>query len=314
MNEGKEVQTLEKGPALTPEQVNLIKNTVARGTTNDELQLFLYTAKRTGLDPLLKQIHAVKRFDSREGREIMAIQTGIDGYRLIADRTGDYAPGKEPTYTEDAQGNLVSATAYVKKRTKDGEWHEVAATAYYSEYAQTTKDGKPTRMWAKMPHVMLAKCAESLALRRAFPAEMSGLYTSEEMGQAEVAHTETPEVVDTKTGEIASRSTVSNAYQPATPKAPPMNLGETKSGSFLVKAVTDRGVSKSGKKYPYTIETTDGYTFKTWTDEWAETAKQSKSLGFKVGITYKQTPYGLEVVGIDENDALEPVETTAIVE
>jgi len=166
------------------EQIDLIKQTVAKGTTDNELKLFLYTAKRTGLDPLLKQIHAVKRWSKADNREVMAIQTGIDGYRLIAERTGKYAPGKEPTYTYDDKGGIVSATAYVKKLA-GGEWHESGATAFLEEYAGRTKDGKPNTMWAKMPHVMIAKCAEALALRRAFPAEMSGVCTFEEMGQEE---------------------------------------------------------------------------------------------------------------------------------
>ena len=179
-NDGKELMAVE----FDQSQIELIKRTVAKGTTNDELRLFLYTAKRTGLDPLLKQIHAVKRFSRASGGEVMAIQTGIDGYRLIAERSGKYAPGKEPSYTYDDKGVIVSATAYVKKLA-GGAWHEVGATAFSTEYAQYTKEGKLNAMWAKMPHVMIAKCAEALALRRAFPVEMSGVYTFEEMGQAE---------------------------------------------------------------------------------------------------------------------------------
>jgi phage recombination protein Bet len=168
------------------EQIDLVKQTVARGCSDTELQLFLYTAKRTGLDPLLRQIHAVKRWDSKAGKETMAIQTGIDGYRLVADRTERYAPGPRPTYTYKKDGSLQSAVAYVKKKTKDGEWHTVEAEAFWDEYVQTTKDGKPNSMWGRMSHIMLAKCAEALALRKAFPAELSGLYTHEEMMQADI--------------------------------------------------------------------------------------------------------------------------------
>jgi hypothetical protein len=117
----------------------------------------------------------------------MTIQTGIDGYRLIAERTGCYAPGQEPTYEYDKDGHVICATAYIKKLTKDGTWHIVSASAYLDEYCQKSRDGSPSGMWANMPRTMLAKCAESQALRKAFPAEMSGVYTKEEMEQAEVS-------------------------------------------------------------------------------------------------------------------------------
>jgi phage recombination protein Bet len=167
------------------DKVELIKQTVAKGASDLELELFMHACKRTGLDPLMKQIYAIKRWNSAEKKEVMAFQTGIDGYRLIADRTNRYAPGRAPEFQYNEHHEVISATAYVKKQTVDGEWHECSATAYWDEYVQTTKDGKPTSMWLKMPHLMLAKCAEALALRQAFPAELSGVYTHEEMMQAD---------------------------------------------------------------------------------------------------------------------------------
>lgn len=166
-------------------KVQLIKELVAKGTSDDELALFLYTAQRTGLDPLARQIYCIMRKD--RGVAKMTIQTGIDGYRLIADRTGNYAPGRAPTFEYTEDGSLYSATAYVQKYAR-GTWHEVAATAHWAEYA-SIYDGKPSNLWASKPHIMLAKCAEALALRRAFPAELSGLYTDTEMGDtAPVPH------------------------------------------------------------------------------------------------------------------------------
>lgn len=170
---------------ITPEKMQLLKDTICKGATSDEFQLFIHVCKKTGLDPFMRQVYPVKRWDSALKREAMTIQVGIDGYRLIADRTGRYAPGRETTYTYDKDGNLHSATAYVKKQTNDGTWHEISATAFYSEYVGTTKDGSPTTMWRTKKHIMLGKCAEANALRKAYPAELSGVYTSEEMSQAD---------------------------------------------------------------------------------------------------------------------------------
>lgn len=174
---------------FSPEQMDLIRRQIAPKATDDELKLFLYQAARTGLDPLSRQIYAIHRdeydFDTRTKKPKMTIQTSIDGFRLIAERTERYAPGRENTFEYDEQGRVNKATAYVMKQTKDGRWHEVAASAYFLEYAQYKADKTLTRMWQEKPHIMLSKCAEALALRKAFPAEMSGLYTSDEMGKAD---------------------------------------------------------------------------------------------------------------------------------
>lgn len=171
-------------------QIDILKNSICKEVSNEEFEMFLMACQKTKLDPFMKQIHAVKRWDNRLKRNTMTIQTGIDGYRLIAERTEKYAPGPKPTYEYDEQGNLFSATAYVKKLTNDGTWHLVDAEAFFDEYCQKTTDkntgeSKAIGMWGSMQHSQLAKCAEALALRRAFPAEMSGVYTKEEMKQAE---------------------------------------------------------------------------------------------------------------------------------
>ena len=173
---------------MTPEQIELIKKTICKDASDDELNLFIGTAKRMGLDPFAGQIHAVFR-NSRTSKggweKKMTIQIGISGLRLSADRTGKYVPGRATEFVvNDDTGLPVSATAYVQKRVA-GEWHEVAETAHWDEFAQTTKDGKPASLWASKPRVMLAKCAEAMALRRAFPAELSDVYVREEVGELE---------------------------------------------------------------------------------------------------------------------------------
>lgn len=175
---------------IDSDKVNLIKRTVAKGATDDQLELFLHQARKTGLDPLARQINCIMRWNKRENRNDMAIQVSIDGYRLIADRTGKYAGSDDPVfdnglsmYEHIADGaNLKPITASVTVyKIVSGIRCPFTATASWAAYAPS---GNKAFMWNKMPHLMLGKCAEALALRKAFPAELSGVYMDDEMDQA----------------------------------------------------------------------------------------------------------------------------------
>ncbi len=168
-------KSLATKSSFTEAQLDLIKNTVAKGATNDELKLFLYTAAKCGLDPLTRQIHFVKRGNQA------TIQTGIDGYRVVAERKGDLAGIDDAVYDSEDGDKPKKATVTVY-RMVNGQRVSFTASARWSEYAP---QGTQAFMWNKMPYLMLAKCAEALALRKAFPNDLSGIYTNEEMEQAD---------------------------------------------------------------------------------------------------------------------------------
>lgn len=169
--------------SFTSEQINVLKNSIAKGATDEELELFLYACKRTGLDPFSRQIYSIKYGSSR------TIQTSIDGFRSIASRNPDYAGqtttlfcGKDGVWTEIWTSSDYPFAAKVGVYRK-GFIEPTYAIAKWNSYAQYYSKNL-SDMWKKFPELMLGKCAEALALRKAFPNDLSGLYTTDEMAQA----------------------------------------------------------------------------------------------------------------------------------
>lgn len=213
------LSTIHSGIDFNAPQIKLIWDTVAKDTNQEEFNLFMEVAKRSGLDPFRKQIHAVvygKKAKDQSKRK-MSIITGIDGFRSIAARSGRYRPDEneaEYEYDPDLKGplnplGLVKATVTINISDDRGAWHPVRGWAYWDEFAaikdemgendagKWAKTGKQTLdgQWPKMPRVMLAKCAEAQAIRKAFPEQTSGIYEAAELDRERVIELTATEVV-----------------------------------------------------------------------------------------------------------------------
>lgn len=172
---------------FSADQIDLIKRTIAVGCTDDELALFVEVCRGKQLDPFSRQIYAIKRWDSKQKREVMAIQIGIDGYRLEAQRTGKYA-GQGAIEWCDEQGNWTDVWLHDSPPAaarctvyREGFDRPITRVAKFSSYCARGKEGQPVANWRTMPEVMIGKCAEALALRTAFPKELGGTTIPEEM-------------------------------------------------------------------------------------------------------------------------------------
>ena len=152
---------------------------------DQEVDAFYHMVTTTGLDPVAKHIYSIGRYDKRARRTKYTTQVGIDGFRVIAIRTGEYDGREGPFWLTD-EGEWVDYWLDPSKKPvaakvavgRKGCSRPVTAVAHWAEYGSTGN------MWASMPAHMLAKCAEALALRACFPDHLSGLYTSDEMAQA----------------------------------------------------------------------------------------------------------------------------------
>lgn len=173
------------------EQLELIKEQIAKGSTDQELLLFLTICKQKGLDPLGKQVWFIKY----KPNSAPIMTASIDGLRLIAIRSGEYN-GSNGAYWcgEDGVWKDVWVSSKPPVAAKfvcyrKGCDHPFTGVALFKEY----NNPNPSSIWKNIPTHMLAKVAESMALRKAFPAELSGLYEQSEIRDLEVVDTQVVE-------------------------------------------------------------------------------------------------------------------------
>ena len=228
------------GVVMTAEQFRVVEHTIAPGLDRDEMELFFYECKRRGVHPLDRLIFPIKRNDNSEsggGSKKLTFQCSIDYFRAAAEDTGRYV-GQDPVEygpekplgeicpkTGAGHADLVpeSATVTVLRRSTDGSIIRVQGAAFWKEYYPGEKMGF---MWRKMPKAQLAKCAEALTIRKAFPRELGRLYANEEAVGAE---TEIP---------FAPKA---STVRPAQPSLPPSASTPASQSSMEDPADTDHG-------------------------------------------------------------------------
>lgn len=198
---------------MRPEQVDVVRNAICIGATDAELEFFLLTCRRVQLDPFARQIWFVKRrqkIENARGDEewvdVGRPETGIDGYRTIAERTGEYE-GQGSLLWCGPDGKFVdvwlksdppaAARATIFRK---GFREPMISTALFTEFCPKYANGKVPVMWSKMAANQLAKCAEAGGFRRAFPRDLSGLVTDVEMEHVDIAasYSAPPKPVETK--------------------------------------------------------------------------------------------------------------------
>lgn len=180
--------------------------------SNAAADKFLHECKRSNLDPFTRQIYLEARWDSRKERYNFTTVTSIDGYRIMAQRTGEYAGQDGPYWCgPDGRWKDVWLSNQPPSAAKIGIYRNgfvkpLYTVAKFSSYAKMW-NGEPQALWKTMPDLMIAKCAEALGLRKAFPNDLSGVYTAEEMQQANNNLAEHPTPIEQQETDIEERYT-----------------------------------------------------------------------------------------------------------
>lgn len=172
--------------APSEQDQTLVRTTIAKDLDQKEFNLFMAVCVAHGLNPILRQIHPVKY----KGR--MVFQVGIDGFRLQAQRSCEYRGQLGPYWCgEDGQWldvwlsdspPVAAKVGILRESLKNpttGEYLPVWGVAKFKSFAKSY-NGQLSEMWQASPDNQIAKCAEAQAIRKAFPAETSSLFTRDE--------------------------------------------------------------------------------------------------------------------------------------
>lgn len=308
--------------SFTPEQTALIKTSICPGASDDELKLFITVCQQTGLNPFAKQIHGIKRRRKKvvngrttdEWEDYLVIQTGIDGYRLVSERTGKYEGQTSPewcakdgkwtdVWLEDTSPHAARVGIY-----RAGFREPIWGVAHWDGYVQM-REGKPTGRWKSDPAGMLAKCAEALGHRKAFPQELSGLYSDVEFGA--VDSDDGPRVAMPRRKEVAApppsaQGTVSPpaaSPEPRTTQAAPEGSQDSNdvpaTRTCIVNVERAKGNRPDGSEWTrFDLHCQDGEKYSTFDKDDGEFAERFQGSSIEVVLYYSTGQYGRDLKSI----------------
>jgi phage recombination protein Bet len=165
--------------------------------SEDQFELLIITCQRRGLDPWLDQVYAITETGSGSGiagRSRLLVLMTIQGLRDLAESTGQYGHQLGPFWCGpdrrwrrgwvNSEPPTLARVGVVRNGAQANPFWGVARwdeAAQFSEPPSATCPGRLAPSWARMPSFMLAKVAEAMALRKAFPSKLGGLYTDDEI-------------------------------------------------------------------------------------------------------------------------------------
>jgi phage recombination protein Bet len=172
------------------ELIEVLRNSLYPGAKIESVKLVLGYCKARGIDPMKKPVHIVPLWNKELRSLVDVLMPGVNSYRTDAARTGEYVGKSEPEFGPEMVMDLggvqtkfpVWCKVTVKRLIQGKEYDFVAKEFWLENYATAKADtAAPNAMWRRRPYGQLAKCAESQALRMAFPEETGGGNTAEEM-------------------------------------------------------------------------------------------------------------------------------------
>ncbi len=225
---------------------NTIKNTIAKNLSNEEFEIFIQYCKGTKLNPFKREIWAIKA-------GALQIMTGINGFFTIANAHPMF-DGIETDFLFDDKKNVVAAICRVYRKDRK---YPSTSTAFMNEYQKTTP------IWKEKPRHMLLKVAKSIALREAFPQELNGLYSEEEM-PANFAKPK--DKIDKQAANVIDADEAAYQFCKTLPHTTPIRENTEPSfilpeyvGDYVLKG--KRKLSKSGLTLQHILDTDEAWLF-----------------------------------------------------